>query len=83
VLPHGWGRKPDVLSSGVSIAYVRGGREMVLVHLLRDVCEMILMAGKPDGLCENWCLDVLREDRVALNEIFGTDEYGRPNWKVG
>jgi hypothetical protein len=45
-------------------------RELVMVHNLRDVAELILVAGDPDAECATWCERVLNNDEFAYGEIF-------------
>jgi hypothetical protein len=56
---------PAALNSG---SYSPYGMEPVLVHLLRDVCELIL-ASYPDQACKKWCDDILRDYGWALSAI--------------
>jgi hypothetical protein len=48
-------RGPDIASREVPAGLFDGRRESVLVHLLRDVAELILLAGEPDEICRDWC----------------------------
>lgn len=56
---------------------VGGGRklppdfERVMVHLLRDVAELILLAGNPDRTCRLWSRAILADYDAAREEIFG------------
>lgn len=52
-------RGEDVPSRDVPARWARGDRTVVLVHLLRDVAELVLLAGDPDSECEAWCRRVL------------------------
>lgn len=60
-------------------APVGGGRklerdvERVMVHLLRDVVELILLAGNPDTECASWCYAVLRSYTYAKDALFGDE----------
>jgi len=45
-------------------------RIVVMVHLLRDVCELIMAYGEPDAECEEWCARVLTGGGFAANKIF-------------
>jgi hypothetical protein len=56
-----WDRGDDVPSREVPAALKRGDREVVEVHLLRDVAELILMFGNPDVTCDSWCQSVLAD----------------------
>jgi hypothetical protein len=52
-------RGADVTSRHIPGVWADGHRVPVLVHLLRDVAELILDYGKPDKLCRVWCDAVL------------------------
>lgn len=60
-------------------APVGGGRKLpidmdrVMIHLLRDVAEMILALGEPDAVCREWCVLVLTSWDFASDEIFGSE----------
>lgn len=43
--------------------------EPVLVHLLRDVCELII-ASDPSPSCKAWCEDILADYGCALSALF-------------
>jgi hypothetical protein len=63
-LPRGY----DVRSKDVPAVWDDGDpsqRINVLVHLLRDVAELILQYGNPDHLCRIWCDAVLASFRFA------------------
>lgn len=64
-------RAPDVPSREVP-ARVEDGRdyELVLVHLLRDVVELLLAAGNPDAECDAWCRRVLAITAFASEAVF-------------
>lgn len=55
------------------IAYANDGDrkawDKVAVHLLRDVCDLILVAGSPDLECEDWCWKILGFWSRARREI--------------
>lgn len=55
---------PELLRTG-------GMREwqLVIVHLLRDVCDLLLVAGEPDGECDDWCHEVLESYPFAVRSI--------------
>lgn len=61
-------------------APVGGGRklppdfERVMVHLLRDVAELILACGAPSIRCTTWCEAVLADYATAREVIFGGEE---------
>lgn len=55
-------RGTDVASRDVPHVYATGGPQGwydVAVHLLRDVAELILVAGEPDEIAVMWCQNVL------------------------
>jgi len=64
----------------LGFAPVGGGRklprnyEVVMVHLLRDVCELILLAGNPSRRCTVWCEAVLKSYETAYAAIYGGEE---------
>lgn len=62
-----YARGEDVPSRDVPRAWARGDRTVVLVHLLRDVAELILVAGDPNAECRAWCV------RVLLDYDFAAD----------
>jgi hypothetical protein len=67
---HQYDRLPDVPSRDIAFGALTDGRwDLVMIHLLRDVAELILMAGEPDGECEAWCLRVLAEEDFASNAL--------------
>jgi hypothetical protein len=67
-------RDPDDLPSwDVSAALRRGDWDRVAVHNLRDVAELILVAGDPDRECRWWCERVMADYRFALREITGNE----------
>jgi hypothetical protein len=61
-------------------APVGGGRKMpkdgerVMVHLLRDVADLILVAGATSIRATNWCERVLADYDFAWGEIFGGED---------
>jgi hypothetical protein len=59
----------DCGSKDVPARWGQYDRERVLVHLLRDVVELILQAGEPDQACEEWCRQVLASFSFALKQI--------------
>ena len=63
-------RGADIPSRDVPAALrANDGRwEAVAVHLLRDVCELILAGGNPDDECAAWCRRVLVDYDFALAE---------------
>jgi hypothetical protein len=58
------GRVADIPSRLVPKAWDDGRRAVVLVHLLRDVCELILAETRDYHLIE-WCLKILGDTRYA------------------
>jgi hypothetical protein len=60
-LKSGAERLPDVESRDVPQAPM----PLVLIHLLRDVADLILVAGDPDAECAVWCRRVLGEPGYA------------------
>jgi hypothetical protein len=64
-------RGPDCESKYVPVIWDRGGDQgLVLIHLLRDVVELIIQAGEPDPDCERWCRRVLTDYQFAWDTIF-------------
>jgi hypothetical protein len=65
-------RAADVASKDVP-AFLKSGEEakfeMVMIHLLRDVADLILEAGSPDAECAEWCAQVLADDAYAWGAI--------------
>jgi hypothetical protein len=62
-------RAADVPSRDVPKAIAKGELEIVLIHLLRDVADLILEAGSPDAVCAAWCGAVLASNDFALGLI--------------
>lgn len=48
--------------------------DLVMIHLLRDVVELILAAGNPDPICRAWCVGVLTSRSAAWDALFGPEE---------
>lgn len=69
-------READVESRDVPSYWEDGYDEIVMIHLLRDVVELILLAGNPDLRCRTWCASVLTDREFARNEIFGGEPEG-------
>ncbi len=63
----------DLPSRDVPEALARGQVDVVAVHLLRDVAELILLAGLPGATASEWCSRVLREPGFALAELYGDE----------
>jgi hypothetical protein len=59
-------RGSDIASREVPVGLFDGRRDAVLVHLLRDVAELILLAGEPDETCRDWCEWILINFDFAL-----------------
>lgn len=53
-----------------------GARELVLIHNLRDIVELIGAYGEPDAECEAWCRRVLTDREFARRAIFDDEERG-------
>ena len=51
----------DCASKDVPDLWAKGNQEAVLVHLLRDVAELIVRFGEPNKECRWWCTRVLLE----------------------
>lgn len=60
-------------------APVGGGKKLpvdadrVMVHLLRDVVELVLTDGRPDAACRAWCKRVLSSYSFAVIVLFGPE----------
>jgi hypothetical protein len=63
-------RAPDIESRLVPKAYRSGKADMVIVHNLRDVVELIMWDGKPDKTCADWCIKVLTDTEFALSQTY-------------
>lgn len=66
-------RERELDSRYVPEVYERDS-SLVLVHLLRDVVELIGAYGEPDAEAEAWCRRVLTDVRYAAELIFGGEE---------
>lgn len=66
-------RERELESARVSETYATDA-ELVLIHCLRDVVELIAAYGEPDGTCLRWCEKVLADRGLAELVLFG----GRP-----
>lgn len=66
-------RERELDSRYVAEAYERDS-SLVLIHLLRDVVEMIGAYGEPDEAADAWCRRVLTDVRFAERAIFGGEE---------
>lgn len=62
-------RTADIPSREVPAGLVDGRRDAVLVHLLRDVADLILQSGDPDEKCRSWCWRVLMDYDFSLVTI--------------
>jgi len=62
-------RGEDIPSREVPQGLFDGRRRAVLVHLLRDVVELILMAGAPSLGCAAWCTGVLVDYQSACDAL--------------
>jgi len=67
-------RGDDVASRDVPAALAEGRWDLVAVHLLRDVAELILAGGNPDDDCRIWCELVLTDCDFALGAVYGWGE---------
>lgn len=65
-------RERELPSKEVSATY-RTDPGRVLVHLLRDVCELIGAYGEPDAECEAWLTRVLTDWNFADSLLFGPE----------
>lgn len=65
-------RSRELASADVSEMYERDSG-LVLIHLLRDVCELIGAYGEPDELCEAWLYCVLTDDEFAFAALYGEE----------
>lgn len=63
-------RGADIASREVPAGLRDGRKDAVLVHLLRDVAELILTAGEPDETSREWCSKILMDYDFALSKIF-------------
>ena len=62
-------RDRELASEAVSETYA-GDSGLVLIHLLRDVAELIGAYGEPDELCAAWCRKVLTSFAFAEAVLF-------------
>jgi len=62
-------RGEDIPSREVPQGLFDGRRRAVLVHLLRDVVELIVMAGNPSLGCHTWCNGVLIDYQSACDAL--------------
>lgn len=67
-------RADDIPSVDAPRGYDDGRYELVMIHLLRDVAELIACYGDPDSVCRAWCHRVLSDTDFAREEIFTGDE---------
>lgn len=63
-------RSGDFESKDVPAYLAAGRHEEVMVHLMRDVVNLILADGNPDKRCSKWCHRVLGNYPYAHAEIF-------------
>lgn len=66
-------RERELDSRYVAEVYERNSG-LVLIHLLRDVVELIGAYGEPDAEAEAWCRRVLTDATYADSVIFGGEE---------
>jgi hypothetical protein len=62
-------RAPDCASRDVPYLWENGSRGLVLIHLLRDVAELILRDGAPDEDAVKWLDRVLGDTSFALRAL--------------
>lgn len=62
-------RGEDVPSRDVPKALADGRRTAVIVHLLRDVVELIVTAGLPSLGCSAWCTGILVDYQSACDAL--------------
>jgi hypothetical protein len=62
-------RAPDVASRDVPKAWERGQHTVVLIHLLRDVCELLLASDDVSIMTYTWCMRVLRDTGYATRML--------------
>lgn len=68
-------RAPDCPSRDVPELLRKGderGWELVMIHLLRDVADLILEAGSPDAEARTWCEKILADDSFAFSAILSS-----------
>lgn len=63
-------RDRELASAKVSETYA-ADPGLVLIHLLRDVAELIGAYGEPDEECAEWCRRVLTDSEFAEEILFG------------
>jgi len=66
-------REQELPSIDVPIAYEAGKSGLVLVHLLRDVCELIGAYGEPDEECMIWLRMMLTDQASAFLALYGPE----------
>jgi hypothetical protein len=66
-------RERELASKDVSETYATDSG-LVLIHLLRDVAELIGAYGEPDEECAAWCRRVLTDSAFAENVLFGGED---------
>jgi hypothetical protein len=59
-------RAADIPSREVPDGILDGRGQLVRIHLLRDVVELIVAIGGPDDECLAWCVKVLESNDFAL-----------------
>jgi hypothetical protein len=62
-------RSEDIPSREVPQGLFDGRRTAVLVHLLRDVVELIVMVGAPSFGCQAWCTGILVDYQAACDAL--------------
>jgi hypothetical protein len=66
-------RERELASADVSATY-ENDSGLVLIHLLRDMAELIGAYGEPDKECAEWCRRVLTDSDFAEEVLFGDEE---------
>jgi hypothetical protein len=67
-------RSLDTRSAMVPHHISRGSYELVTVHLLRDVVQLIMWDGMPDWKCWGWCERVMNDFEFAEKQVFGDEQ---------
>jgi hypothetical protein len=66
---HEWNRSHDISGKEVPAAWCTNLRDLVLVHLLRDVLELVLADGKCDAVTRAWIRQILFSNSFALETL--------------
>lgn len=62
-------RAEDTPSKGVGETWSRGDQMLVFIHNLRDIADLILVAGDPNETCDRWCRRILADTDYARKSI--------------